>query len=363
MTSPTTEPLTRDAGELSLDQLIALNDEIVALVRAGFPLERGLLAVGRDLPGRLGSFTTLLAERMRNGESLPQALEAEGDRITPIYRAVVEAGLRTGRLPVALEGLTVHVRNYLELRRALALALIYPLTVLVLAYTLFVAFVTVAVPRFVAAFAAFRIPGREVLDGLNWLGTHALYWVPVLPIALLAFGLFWMVSGRARVFPVGRSAALLGWVPWMRGILKNTRAANLAGMLALLVENDVPFAEAIALAGRVTGDPALATQSVAIAERLRLGEPLGDAARASGGFPPLLLWLMITGQNQGTLVEALRHAARTYRRRALHQADLVRTLLPTILLIVIGATVTLIYTLALFLPFSTLLNQLSESVM
>ena len=46
---------------LSLDNLIALSDEIAALARAGVPLERGLAELGREMPGRLGRFAAELA--------------------------------------------------------------------------------------------------------------------------------------------------------------------------------------------------------------------------------------------------------------------------------------------------------------
>ena len=46
---------------ITLDQLIALNDEIAALVRAGVPLDRGLRSLGEDLPGRLGRFARQLS--------------------------------------------------------------------------------------------------------------------------------------------------------------------------------------------------------------------------------------------------------------------------------------------------------------
>jgi len=65
-------------GSISLEQLIALNDEIAALSRAGMPLERGLLEVGSDLPGRLGAITTDIGSRMSRGENLSQALENSG---------------------------------------------------------------------------------------------------------------------------------------------------------------------------------------------------------------------------------------------------------------------------------------------
>ena len=40
----------RPLGPITIDQLLALNEEIAALVRAGVPLERGLLVAGRGHP-------------------------------------------------------------------------------------------------------------------------------------------------------------------------------------------------------------------------------------------------------------------------------------------------------------------------
>src|SRR5262245_6985582 len=96
---------------ISLDDLIALNDEIAALARAGLPLERGLREVGRDVSGGLSRAMLSLAERMGQGATLPEALAADRDKFPPIYRAVVEAGVRAGRLPAALESLAAFVRG------------------------------------------------------------------------------------------------------------------------------------------------------------------------------------------------------------------------------------------------------------
>ena len=45
------------AGPITVDELVALNEEIAALVRAGVPLERGLLRAGGELPGGLRRIT------------------------------------------------------------------------------------------------------------------------------------------------------------------------------------------------------------------------------------------------------------------------------------------------------------------
>ena len=156
----------RGAGSITIDQLLALNAEIAALVRAGVPLERGLVVAGRDLRGRLGRIATALSLRLSRGESLSQALEGEGQAIPPLYRAVVEAGARSGQLPIALEGLARYVRGYTEARSAIGLALWYPLIVLSLAYVLFVAMVGLVVPRFVGAFDSLEL---AVPAPLRWM--------------------------------------------------------------------------------------------------------------------------------------------------------------------------------------------------
>ncbi len=121
-------------GAITIDELLALNAEIAALVRAGIPLERGLIVAGRDLKGRLERVAAALAQRLDRGESLHDALGRESASIPPLYRAVVEAGARSGQLPIALEGMARYVRGYSEARAAIGVALWYPLLVLSLAY-------------------------------------------------------------------------------------------------------------------------------------------------------------------------------------------------------------------------------------
>jgi general secretion pathway protein F len=354
--SLTTDGTGPTGGAISLDHLIALNDEIAALVRAGVPLERGLTEVGEDLRGTLGTVTTTLGNRMARGESLAQAVEAEGSAFPRVYRAVIEAGLRSGRLAVALEGLAAYARGYADLRRALGMALVYPVVVLVLGYGLFVGFVWLVAPKFLAAFADFRLPIRGPIAWFAYLGGTLPYWVAVGPVVLLLFWTWWAWSGRSASLQGGWGGPI-GWLPGTRRMAADTRAANFADLLALLVEHQVPLQDAVTLAAEATGDASLRRAAGTIADAIRRGEPPGDGA--GGALPPLLGWLMATGARQGGLAAALRQAAGLYRRRALQRADLLRAMLPTVMLFAIGATATLFYTLSLFIPLTELLGNLA----
>jgi general secretion pathway protein F len=354
---------TRSRGRsVGLDDLIALNDEIAALSRAGLPLERGLLGFGDEAAGRLGRLSRSIGGRMAEGETLEGALRAEGDALPATYRAVVEAGLRSGRLAAALEGLAESARGFAELRRAVGLAFLYPLMVLCLGYALFVGFVVALLPRLAGAFRSFGLPTSGAVEALAGLGASAWIWGPIVPALVAALVLAWYASGRARALGVDRG---LGWVPWLRATLADWRASNLAGWLALLVEHGVPLADAVELASAATGDASLDAAGRAIAAAARRGEPIDAAARAGGspgpgGLPPLLRWMIVAGAGRGELAPALRHAAETYRLRALRRAEALSATLPSVLLLLIGGSAAALYALALFAPWTGLLESLSR---
>lgn len=345
-------------GALTLDQWLALNDEIAAMVRAGLPLERSLAGFGRR---RLGKVSRSIAARLERGEGLERAVAEEGAAAPPIYQAVIRAGIRSGRLPAALEGLASYGRHYAEMRRMVGLALIYPLLVVVLAYGLLIGFLLYVLPPFLETFATFRLPARRFLGLLEGLGRTLPYWAPVLPIVLIALVLAWCVSGRARSFP-GSGGRLWALIPGARGLMAQVAAASFAELLAILIEHDVPLPEALDLAAHAAGDPALRRAGPRAAEALRGGTAAPGALREAREMPALLRWVLSWGVRQGRLAPALRHAAEMYRRRARLRADLLRTLLPTLALLAVGATAAVLYTLVLFVPFASLLRSIAETL-
>jgi general secretion pathway protein F len=343
-----------------LDQLLALNEEIAALVRAGVPLDRGLLEAGSDVRGRLGRIAGVLGRRLNRGEGLAEALEAEARSIPPLYRAVVEAGARAGRLPVALEGMARYIRGLTDARRSIGLALWYPGLVVCLAYVLFVGLVYLVVPRFAAAADSLGLAMPVPLSWLAWVGDNVRYWWPVGPVAIAVLAATWVRSGTTAGLRGGAWSGLRLF-PWMGSLLADYEAANFAELLALLLEHRVPYPSAIVLAAEATGAPRLAVGARRAAEVLCRGEPPAAAVQAAGpgAFPPMLRWTLATGQAQGSLDAALHHLAELYRKRARYRAEHLAMFLPLILTVVIGAGAAAFYGLSLFLPLIEMLSGLS----
>ncbi|NQU24748.1 MAG: type II secretion system F family protein [Candidatus Nealsonbacteria bacterium] len=364
---PNTQPSKSPA--ISLDELTALNAEIAALVRAGVPLEKGLAELSDDMPGRLGRLAADVARRCERGEPLGDVLADPALSLPPVYRAVVVAGIRAGRLPAALETLSTSVRNMAETRRTVITATIYPVVVFALAWTFLAFFTAKLAPNLLEPVERMDVAGRGMLAWLVECGRWAIWWGPVVPIAaVVVCGVYWLSARRATSIEPRLAGRLFGWLPWMGRAMRWSRTATYVEILAMLIENQVPLDESVVLAAEAAGGERLHAAATRLAETLQQGalpgdQSPGEAVRQSlrqAEFPPLLCWLMAAGQRKGALLPALRSAARTYRHRAHRQAELARVFLPVVLTGLVGGSIVLLYALILFAPYASILEGLAS---
>jgi general secretion pathway protein F len=341
---------------IQLEHLIALTDEMAALARSGVPLERGLVNFGRDVPGQLGRLARHLAERLEAGDSLPQVLAADQSAFPQVYRTVVEAGLRANRLAAALAGLATCARRLAELRRSIGLAMLYPLTVALLASGLMVFFVTQLAPAYHQAYASLRLEPDRLLDIMVSAAPWAPVWGTAIPLCLVAAAaVWWWASSRALLVESAGWTLVLGWAPGVGKLLLETRIALFSEILALLVEHETPLPDALRLAAAATGDRRTADSTKALAESIARGEPLASSVPACS---PLLAWLLTVPQRQPLLATVARQTAEHYGLRARNRLEQVRLVLPVLGILCVAGVVTLCYGLALFVPWSHLLRQL-----
>ncbi len=343
-----------------LGDLIALSDEIVALSRAGVPLEKGLKALGGDMPGRLGATARDLARQTSEGTPLEEALASHPQTFPPVYRAVIRAGMKAGRLSAAIEGLADWARRLIEMHRATLLASLYPMFIVLLAYGLFVAFVVWMAPDLYATFAEFGLKQPAMIVWCNHISSSAIYSAPALPTALvMAWAAWWIASRKTWMLQPSWTVRVFGWIPWIKRISYYSQAATTTDLLALLLRHGEPLHTALPLAAEPSGNARFIADASALAEKLEAGHLLAAVDRKPGGLPSSVMWLLQMRQSPEALVNSLESTANEYRRRAADIVQRSQTLLPVLLTVCVGGTVTLIYALALVTPWFTFLKSSS----
>ncbi len=349
--------MTGSERAIPLEELIAFNDEIIALVKAGVPLEDGLRTFAQTQRGQVVQLAERVEARLKQGESLPAAIQAEGKRLPTSYQAVVEAGLRSNRLPVALESLAEHAEEMGRLRHRIAVALIYPLIVMMTAYALFVGLILPIMVRMLhATFESFGMEERGLVRVLVDLSASLATWWWIGPICFILIFVWWLIIQRSGSMQFRGLSRPLGWIPGVNAVNQNFRYAAFAKLLSILVEHGVPLPDAISLAAETMTDSQSQHASEQLADDIRLGR---TRPRRRPGMPPFLHWLLSRPVEQAQLVRSLQGAEELYRARAESQIAWIRISFPALAAVVLGGGVTLFYCLTVFGPFTQLLRMLS----
>ena len=353
---------------LTLEDLATLNDEICEVTRARLPLELGLKSAAGGLRRQVNEVLDSLAQQLDSGVSLEVAIENHPRSFPPVYRALITAGLKTGRLDQALESLSIFSRGLDELRHKIAMALAYPTLVLSLAWILWSLFLVTLFPGLDASMVGLGVSDGTSQRFMRTATTTIGIWAPILPAGLFLAGACWWLSRRWMLHPTadqyrwhpGRIAAsALRRLPWLGPILMNFHRATFTEVLAMMLENDVPLSEAVTLAIDASGEPQLSRHRDEITARIRDGDSLSNVLQRFHSTTPFVRWMIDVAERQGALQPALKHASEILRRRADYQAEYFQVAFPVVVLATVAGGAVLLYSLSLFLPIVDLLNGLS----
>lgn len=327
----------------SLSELVALNEEMAALVRAGTPLEQGLAGFGAEMSGRTSEIATRLGQRLQAGESFSKILADRSMGLPPVWAAMVAAGSRTGRLAEVLESLAATGRRVADNRRSITTALIYPIVVMIVAYLVFVFLVMYLAPVLADAYVDLTGSSQPFVASLAWLGAEGRGWLLLPPVAMaLILAIEWFRVRRGFATsqgPLGRVVSKL-W-PAIGRAQNDARLATFTEILSLLIREHTPLGEAIVLAANTTSDDRARAAANALAHQLESAQSPSEEHLLQLSFPPFLRFLLLTGQTRRDLGDVLAATAQHYRERSHRTALQTAMLLPILLSAIVGGTVTL----------------------
>jgi len=342
-----------------LDDFMALNDQLSALIEAGVPIGVGQEIPDRDLPAMLSRINASVARRVSRGESVEEALEADG-AVPEWYRNLIVSGLRSDDMDGALRGFSRVANSAEESSFVTESAVFYPLVVCGLAYLGMVGFCLFFVPRLESAYASFGLQPGTGLAVLRKLRDALPIWIAAPPMLLL-LAIVWRYRRRMhRVSSAGNGSGLLAAVSGTKKAMFQQRCSYFAESLASLVEGNLPLEKALGLAAGVCGEPSLADGARSAAASISSSLPEGARGEDSNWLPPFMRWALFRSEPTVGRKRALRMAADLYRESARHSMRRARIIAPIIGLVLLGGSATLLYGLALFVPVVQMLKAVAS---
>lgn len=308
-TDPASGQVTRRGRGISATDLSLLTRQLATLVRSGLPLEESLLAVSQQTEKpRVRSILMGVRSRVMEGHTLADGF-GEFPRVFPeIYRATVSAGEQSGRLDVVLERLAEYTENRQQLRQKVTGALVYPIALVVMCFSIVSILLVFVVPKVVGVFEAGKrelpLATRVLIGGSHFFRDYGLYLLVGLVLGIWLLRRWLRNEGPRRRFHM-----MLLQLPLAGRLVRGFNTARFTRTFSTLTASAVPVLESLRISAEVVSNIPMREAVLEASNRIREGSPIGRSLGASRLFPPMTIHLISSGETSGEMETMLERAA------------------------------------------------------
>jgi general secretion pathway protein F len=293
--------------------------------------------------------------RVQEGKSLAAAMAEYPEVFPDLYRATIEAGEHTGRLDLVLERLADYTEFKQHLQQKITLALAYPLLLTVVAVLVVVGLLGYVVPQIVTVFTNIKQELPILTRVIIWLSVF----VRARGLVLLFLLLGGIVGARLLLRNPGMKMKVHGLMmtlPVVGRFLRGLEVARFARTYSILVASGVSALEGLKIAAGVVNNLALKRAIENAARGVREGKSISKSLAMTKAFPPMVIYLIASGEASADLGQMLDQAARSQEKEVEVMTGLATAIFEPVLILLMGGLVLMIV-LAILLPVFEL-NQL-----
>jgi type IV pilus assembly protein PilC len=337
-------------GTVQAKDLSTMTRQWAAMLRAGVPVVQALGMLCRSMSSRALLHTMNHVRRdVEAGSALHEALAKHPQVFSGLYVHMVQAGESAGILDSMVERLSLTLEKNEALRSKIRSALMYPITVLVVALGIVVLILVLVVPVFEEVFQSFgaQLPwATQLVVSLSDALVQA--WPVALPAAL---GLMWAMQQPSHAARQTRQWLARWWLHWpvIGPLLTTSVVARWAQTLSALLAAGVPLTEALGPTAQACDHPVFARITWQLQRRVAQGSSLSEAMAQSGRFPAMIVQLCATGEETGSMDRLLSKAAGLMETELDDQVNGLASLLEPLIIVVLGGFIGAIL-VAMYLP-------------
>lgn len=332
-----------------LEDLLLFSRQMYALLKAGVPIMRALGGL-QDSTTNPTFRQTLqsIRENLDGGRPLSTALSNQNGVFSHFYVAMVYVGETTGMLEEIFLRLFHHLEFQGFMRSQVRSALRYPIFVIA---TMGIAILVVniwVIPAFAKVYAGFKAELPLITRGLIAFSDFIVqaWWLIGLGLAAAIAGfIFWTATSDGR----------LTWdriklrLPISGKIVLKATLARFARSLSLAIRSGVPIVQGLTLVAQTVDNAHIAKQVEGMREGVERGESVLRTAANSGVFTPVVMQMIMVGEESGSLDDMMQEIADIYQREVEYELKTLSAQIEPILIICLGILV-LILALGVFLP-------------
>jgi general secretion pathway protein F len=325
------------AKRLSDGERLVLTRELATLIKAELPLDEalGIVVLMPGLGARVRALAVRILDRVREGESLSQALSGQGNAFPEFYWRLVRAGESGGSLGDVMGELSTLLERSSDMRSRVASAMLYPMLLMAAAFAAVLVIMLVLLPAVMPLFAEAGVEPPLVLRMMS--SVHAAvteHWQAsglVLGILVLAA----LVLRNDAGFRAARDKLALR-LPAIGRLTTMRETGRFCRTMSALLKNGVPLLDALRSTAGVLTNRVYVDATGALAGAVAEGATLSQQMQASKLFSELSVRLAAAGEKTGHIDGMLARAATIHEAMLERDVDRITKLIGPVLTLFIG---------------------------
>lgn len=337
------------AGRVPAGAVALFTKQLTSMLHAGLPLTRALYSLARDeANATLGTVVVQVATDIESGETLSSAMSRHPGVFSRLYISMVKSGEQSGKLVTIMRHLATYMDRTEAVKRKVRSAMTYPVFVIgfsvIASSVLFLKIVPMMAGIYAKLDAELPMPTQIVIAASRIVGQYI--WVPILLIIAVIVAWRVMMHNSAGRFVLDSFKLR---IPIFGRIIKKVVIAKFLRTLGVLVESGLPVMDSLELAGGSSGNEVILQAAGKIGNMVSHGSSLSKSFASTGAFPEIVVQMVSTGEETGTLGEMLANLSDYYDEQVGTSIEGLSSIIEPLLIVLIGGVIALML-VAMFLP-------------
>lgn len=324
--------------KVAFKDLVFFTKQLGVMLRSGVPLLQSLEMLTDQFTGKLHSILVAIKDGIKEGSSLADGLENYPETFSTIYTQLVRAGEASGRLEYILDRLIEYLERKEALRKKISGALFQPIIQLIFIIVVVLGLMIKVVPSMVSVIGKMSsgLPTSTIiLMAISDFLIHQYLLLAQIMLVLSLGFVYWSLTkqGKYVIDYFKLHIPVVGYFSQMGAVIQ------FCSTLGMLLENGVNLAQALDIVCNIIENKILLQSLETAKEKIIKQGKITSFLKETKIFPPMAIYLINTGEQNGKLDAMLLLVAKNYDEDVAELADKLTAALGPIMTTVMGIIV------------------------
>ncbi|RYF04726.1 MAG: type II secretion system F family protein [Oxalobacteraceae bacterium] len=330
----------RSGKKIKDKDLSLFTRQLATMMKAGVPLLQSFDIVGKGHANpSMSKLIMDLRADIETGTSLNNAFRKYPLYFDPLFCNLVGAGEQAGILEDLLTRLAIYKEKTLAIKAKIKSALMYPVSILAIAFIVTAIIMIWVVPAFKSVFSSFGadLPAPTLI--VMSISDFVVQWWYIIFGSIFGAIYFFLQSWRRSLKMQQAMDRLLLRLPIFGDVIRKATMARWTRTLSTMFAAGVPLVEALDSVGGASGNAVYLEATKKIQTEVSTGTSLTVAMQNANVFPNMVTQMVSIGEESGALDNMLGKVADFYEEEVDEAVGALSSLMEPLIMVILGVLI------------------------